>query len=128
MPSNQHQLGDVLRRERQRAQLTVRQLAETADLAPSSVSRIESGSIALPAPELLQRLARALGIDAEELYAPAGYLVPNGLPSLRPYLRAKYGMQDEAASRIEGYIQAVQDETTPSSSKEGRHDEGDRAT
>lgn len=127
MQPNQHQLGAVVRRERQRAHLTVRQLAETANLAPSSVSRIESGSIATPAPDLLQRLARALGIDAEELYAPAGYLVPNGLPSLRPYLRAQYGMADDAASRIEGYIQAVQDETTTTSLKEGRHDEGDRA-
>ena len=121
-----HALSTILRRERQRAHMTVRQLADSASVAPSSVSRIESGLVALPAPDLLQRLARALGIDVEELYAPAGYLAPNGLPSLRPYLRAKYGLADDAADRIEGYVQAVRDQTEQSSLKEGRH-EGDQA-
>lgn len=118
-----HALSIILRRERQRAHMTVRQLAENAGVAPSSVSRIESGSIALPTPDLLQRLARALRIDVEELYEPAGYLAPTGLLALRPYLRAKYGLADDAASRIEGYVQALCDQTEL---KEVRH-EGDQA-
>ena len=78
-PEDQYQLSAVLRfRERQRAHMTVRQLAEIAN-SPRRQYRGRTGSVALPTPDLLQRLARALGIDAEELYAPTGYLVP-GLP------------------------------------------------
>jgi transcriptional regulator with XRE-family HTH domain len=91
--------------------MTVRQLAETAAIAPSSISRIENGSVVMPTPDVLQRLARGLGIDVEELYATVGQPFPNGLPSLRPYLRAKYGLSEDVANRIEGYFQALRDET-----------------
>jgi protein involved in plasmid replication-relaxation len=40
-------------------------------------------------------------------YALAGYLVPEGLPELRPYLRAKYGLHDRAARQLDEYFQAL---------------------
>jgi transcriptional regulator with XRE-family HTH domain len=81
---NLHELGSLLKSERERAGLTVRQLADDAGLVPSTVSRLETGFIATPRPDHLQKLARALGIDVEELYAAAGYLTPGELPELRP--------------------------------------------
>jgi transcriptional regulator with XRE-family HTH domain len=123
---NLQQLSALLRGERQRAGLTVRHLAEVAGLVPSTVSRLESGLIATPRPEHLQRLARALGIDVEELYAAAGYLTPGALPELGPYLRAKYGLSDELASRIEGYVEAQLEGTNQQAGKEGQHYTGDK--
>jgi len=118
------QLSALLKGERERAGLTVRQLAEAAGLVPSTVSRLESGLIASPKPDHLQRLAQALGIDVEELYAAAGYLTEGALPELRPYLRAKYGLTDQQAGQIEGYLQALRDTNQPPG-EEGRHDRRD---
>jgi transcriptional regulator with XRE-family HTH domain len=126
VPSDLQQLGSLLKRERERAGMTVRQLADTAGLVPSTVSRLETGFIATPRPEHLQRLAQALAIDVEELYVTVGYLTPGALPELRPYLRAKYGLTDELANRVEGFVEAVRQETNQRV-KEGRHDTGDKA-
>jgi transcriptional regulator with XRE-family HTH domain len=118
------QLGSLLKRERERAGMTVRQLADAAGLVPSTVSRLETGFIATPRPEHLQRLAQALEVDVEELYAAVGYLTP--LPELRPYLRTKYGLTDEQANQIEDYLQTVKDTNQPPG-KEGQHGAGDKA-
>jgi transcriptional regulator with XRE-family HTH domain len=124
---NLQELGGLLKRERERAGLTVRQLADAAGLVPSTVSRLETGFIATPRPDHLQRLARALGIDVEELYAAVGYLTPGALPELRPYLRTKYGLTDQQAGQIEAYLQGLRDTSQPPG-KEGRHDTRDEAT
>ena len=47
----------------------------------------------------LERLAEALGIDPEELFAD--YPAPDKLPDMAPYLRAKFGMSDEAVAEAE---------------------------
>jgi transcriptional regulator with XRE-family HTH domain len=126
VPRDLQQLGSLLKRERERAGMTVRQLADVAGLVPSTVSRLETGFIATPRPDHLQRLARALGIDVEQLYVAVDYLTPGALAELRPYLRTKYGLTDEQASQIEGYMQAVRDTNQPPG-KEGQHGTGDEA-
>jgi transcriptional regulator with XRE-family HTH domain len=120
------QLGGLIKAERHRAGLTVRQLADEAGLVASTVSRLENGLIAEPRPTHLQRLAQALGIEVEELYIAAGHLTPDALPDLQPYLRAKYGLTDQQASQIEGYLQAVKDTNHPPG-KEGQDDARDQA-
>jgi transcriptional regulator with XRE-family HTH domain len=124
MPSGDlQQLSALLKRERERSGMTVRELAERAGLVLSTVSRLENGLVAEPRPNHLQRLAQALDIEVEELYAEIGYLPTGSLPGLRPYLRAKFGIGDADASQIEGYVQAIRDQATPP--KEGHHDPGD---
>jgi transcriptional regulator with XRE-family HTH domain len=124
--SDLQQLGSLIKRERERAGMTVRQLADAAGLVPSTVSRLETGFIATPRPEHLQKLAGALGIDVEEMYLTLGYLEPGALPELRPYLRAKYGLTDDLANRVEGFVEAVRQETNQRG-KEGQHGTGDEA-
>jgi hypothetical protein len=63
----------------------------------------------------------------EELYVTIGYLTPGSLPELRPYLRAKYGLSDELANRVEGFVEAMRQETNRGG-KEGRHDTRDEVT
>jgi transcriptional regulator with XRE-family HTH domain len=101
----------------------VRELAAKSGLTPATVSRLETGHIESPRPEHLQRLARALDVDIEEFYALAGYLMPEGLPELRPYLRAKYGLPERAAQQLDEYFQALRDQWT----KEETDERGDQA-
>lgn len=121
----ENQLSQVLRRERMRSGMTVRDLAEAAGIPSSTISRLETGDVLAPKPKQLQQLARALNIDVEELYATAGYLAISELPGLRPYLRAKFGLSDQALGQVEGYVQALRDQT--SEQEERKHD-GDKDT
>lgn len=125
---NLQELSQQLRRERARSGMTVRQLAEASGIHPATVSRLESGQIAKPQPDHLQRLARAFGIDVEDLYATAGYLAGDTLPELTPYLRAKYGLTPEKANEVDRFMRYIarDDETT---TKEGSHEPtGDTTT
>ena len=121
--SDLQQLGGAIRARRNRAGLTVRQLAEKSGLTPATVSRLETGQIEKPWPEHLQRLARAFDEDVEDFYALAGYLMPEGLPELRPYLRAKYGLSDRAVEQIDEYFQALRPQWSELA-KEGDHEGG----
>jgi transcriptional regulator with XRE-family HTH domain len=67
------ELGEYLREQRQNAKLTLRQLAEAADVSNPYLSQIERG-LKKPSAEILQSLAKGLRISAESLYVRAGIL------------------------------------------------------
>ena len=73
MASLPHDLGAYLREQRQHAKLTLRQLAEVADVSNPYLSQIERG-LKKPSAEILQSLAKGLRISAESLYVRAGIL------------------------------------------------------
>jgi len=100
-PHSTSKLGATIRRYREKASLSQRALARQAGLSHTTVIRIEGGEFGRPDPEKLARLADALEIDAEELYALAPY--PD-LPEMAPYLRTKYGMSDEAVAEAEAFF------------------------
>lgn len=66
-------LGEYLRAQRQQAQLSLRQLAELAEVSNPYLSQIERG-LRRPSAEVLQQIAKALRISAESLYVQAGIL------------------------------------------------------
>ncbi|MDP9821837.1 helix-turn-helix domain-containing protein [Nocardioides massiliensis] len=68
-------LGEYLRDQRQSAQLSLRQLAEQTGVSNPYLSQIERG-LRKPSAEVLQQLAKALRISAEQLYVHAGILRP----------------------------------------------------
>lgn len=71
MPSRK--LGDVVREAREARGLTQAQLAERAQIALSYVTLLEAGTQAgAPPRQILQRIARALGMRAEQLLKPEG--------------------------------------------------------
>lgn len=88
----QRELGRYIAKTREQRNMSLRALAEAADMSPSALSYIENGH-RLPQPDTLGKLAAALSIDWEDLYALAGYGRPSALPSFGPYLRSKYGDQ-----------------------------------
>ena len=69
-------LGDYLREQRMTAHLSLRQLAEQAGVSNPYLSQIERG-LRKPSAEVLQQIAKALRISAEQLYIRAGILSPD---------------------------------------------------
>src|SRR6476620_303997 len=69
------QLGDYLREQRTEARLSLRQLAEQVGVSNPYLSQIERG-LRRPSAEVLQQLAKALRISAEQLYVRAGIVSP----------------------------------------------------
>jgi transcriptional regulator with XRE-family HTH domain len=68
--------GDYLREQRVAAQLSLRQLAEQTGVSNPYLSQIERG-LRRPSAEVLQALAKALRISAEQVYVQAGILNPD---------------------------------------------------
>ena len=69
-------LGDYLREQRVSARLSLRQLAEQAGVSNPYLSQIERG-LRRPSADVLQQLAKALRISAEQLYIRAGIVSPD---------------------------------------------------
>jgi len=89
-PDEAKELGAVLRQQRKKLGLSTHQLAAQAGMRQSTITRIERGQFASPAPDKLARIAAVLGLSLADLYARAGYFVPDELPSFHAYLPAKY--------------------------------------
>jgi transcriptional regulator with XRE-family HTH domain len=77
-------LGEFIKSQREIASMSVRRLAELADVSNPYLSQIERG-LRRPSAEILQQLARALKISVEALYVRAGLLgdVADDAPSVR---------------------------------------------
>lgn len=92
-------LGAMLKKSREALGLSAREVADRSGMADSNVLRLEQGAIANPRPETLKSLADVLDLDLSDLYAAAGYIQPQGLPSFAPYLRSKYSGLPASAQR-----------------------------
>ena len=68
-------LGDYLKEQRVASRLSLRQLAEQAGVSNPYLSQIERG-LRRPSAEVLQQIAKALRISAEQLYIRAGIISP----------------------------------------------------
>ena len=70
-------LGEYLKEQREAAQLSLRQLAEQTGVSNPYLSQIERG-LRRPSAEVLQQLAMALRVSAEQLYSRAGIAQDDG--------------------------------------------------
>ena len=68
-------LGVFIKRQRELAQLSVRQLADLCGISNPYLSQIERG-LRTPSSMILQSLAKGLRMSAETLYAQAGMIDP----------------------------------------------------
>jgi transcriptional regulator with XRE-family HTH domain len=69
--SKHSDLGDFIRQQRERANLSLRRLADSAGISNPYLSQIERG-IRKPSAEILKRLSRALEVSANSMYSKAG--------------------------------------------------------
>jgi transcriptional regulator with XRE-family HTH domain len=70
-------VGEFIRRQRDLAQMSVRQLADVCGVSNAYLSQIERG-LRTPSSLILQSLAKGLRLSAETLYAQAGLMDPTG--------------------------------------------------
>jgi transcriptional regulator with XRE-family HTH domain len=68
-------LGDYLKEQRLASRLSLRQLASQAGVSNPYLSQIERG-LRKPSADVLQQIAKALRISAEQLYIRAGIVSP----------------------------------------------------
>jgi transcriptional regulator with XRE-family HTH domain len=68
-----HRVGEFIREQRTRNQISLRQLSALAGVSNPYLSQIERG-LRKPSAEILGQIAKALRISAEALYVQAGFL------------------------------------------------------
>ena len=96
-------VGEFIRAQRELANLSLRQLADIAQISNPYLSQIERG-LHKPSADVLKNLAAALKISAETMYAQAGLLDPEE--------RREGGPADvEAAIRLDARLSPDQKET-----------------
>jgi transcriptional regulator with XRE-family HTH domain len=72
-------LGDFLRAQRHLADLSLRQLADIANVSNAYLSQVERG-LYQPSAQVLKSIADALQLSAETVYEQAGLLDPDTAP------------------------------------------------
>jgi transcriptional regulator with XRE-family HTH domain len=102
MTAAKQTFGSMLRALRQERGLSLRALARAAEVDVAWLQRIET-SERRPSRDLIDRLAKVLGADAEQWQA----LATENLPRYGPYLRAKYDLPDEAVAELEAHFENV---------------------
>lgn len=96
-----------LRARRAALGLSMRQVGERTGLTKSTLSEIETGVNLSPQPDTLKKLAAGLELPISDLFVMADWLPADELPTLKPYLRAKYHQLDEQAiADIEAFAAA----------------------
>lgn len=107
-PPSPRTLAATVRKYRERAGLSIRQLAALAGLHHSYLARLENGDNDRPTPEVLQGIARALKIDAVKLLRFIGVKpAPAKLPAPRVYFRRAYHLNADEAAEAERQIENI---------------------
>ena len=75
--------GPALRREREKRGMGLRRLATLSGLSASYLSLIEHGHVPPPSRRMMNRLAKALGMNVDDLLASAGVIPDYVLEILR---------------------------------------------
>jgi len=119
------ELGRVLRQAREAKRFSARRLAAVAGVTHSFISKLEAAQFQTVSADNLAALARALGLPAEDLFALAGYRVPEGLPTFGPYLRARYGKElpEHAMGALDELFGALREKYSGSDSVDDEENE-----
>ncbi|HEU0087708.1 MAG TPA: helix-turn-helix transcriptional regulator [Pseudonocardiaceae bacterium] len=105
------QFGKHIRHLRKQRKLSIRGLANKAGIDSGALTRLEHGKVQAPQPHTLTALAAALQVPLADLFAMAGYVIPYDLPSIAPYLNARYSfLPEEARASVNDYLQGLIDE------------------
>jgi transcriptional regulator with XRE-family HTH domain len=91
------ELAELLRMSRARVDLTAREVARRAGVDEATVRLLERSRIKHPRVDTVRSIAEVLGIPLADIYALVHWLPEDELPSLRPYMRAKYAALPETA-------------------------------
>jgi transcriptional regulator with XRE-family HTH domain len=114
-------LGRYLEAARQEAGLSLRQLAEAADVQKTIVARLLRDDVKKPTPAILMRLATVLELRTSDLFLMAGLPIPTELPSVEALLRTEYDLPEDAVAEAKQQIEAIvaRYKATPNNREEG---------
>jgi transcriptional regulator with XRE-family HTH domain len=91
MPSRAtNALGEIIRQQRELAELSMRQFAELAGISNPYLSQIERG-LRAPSEQVLDSIAKTLKVSADMLYEQAGMRPPGEAPEDNAVLDAIAG-------------------------------------
>ena len=79
MPSRPSAIGEIIRQQRELAELSMRQFAELAGISNPYLSQIERG-LRAPSEQVLDAIAKTLKISSDALYEQAGVTPPGEEP------------------------------------------------
>jgi transcriptional regulator with XRE-family HTH domain len=103
--TKRNSFATLIQSRREELQLSIRELARRSNLDAGTLSKLESAQTR-PSADSIRALADVLKMPATELFTAAGYMTSGDLPSLRPYMRAKYqGLPDDAVAEVERFVQ-----------------------
>lgn len=100
-------LGSFVRQARERAGLSLRNLEAITGISRPTLNRLELDQVDHPSLDMLHRLANTLEVNSDDLFAFAGYRASDQLPSLAPYLRAKYQLPTAAVTEAQAALQRI---------------------
>jgi transcriptional regulator with XRE-family HTH domain len=103
-------IGEYIRRAREQKGISGRRLAATINMHHGYLARLEAGDYKRPSPEILERIAAALNLPYDDLFAITGQHAPSGLPGFVPYIRAKYEVDDETLLKLNAYFNRLREE------------------
>ena len=102
-------LAELIRTTRETAGLTLYALGEKSGVPRSRIFRIEAGETTNPGKDTMNRLAKALDIDAEALYEAHWKTNQQPLPGASTYLRSRYRLTPEQIKSVEKLIDSFGD-------------------
>jgi transcriptional regulator with XRE-family HTH domain len=80
--------GSYIRHKREEAGIPLREFAQRIDISPAYWSRIEREMEKPPKNELMQKAARVLGLDLDEVFIEASRLPPDMQQNVRGVVQA----------------------------------------
>jgi transcriptional regulator with XRE-family HTH domain len=80
-------LGEIIRQQRELAEMSMRQFAELAGISNPYLSQIERG-LRAPSQQVLDGIAKALKLSSDALYEQAGMTPPGAEPESNAVLEA----------------------------------------
>jgi transcriptional regulator with XRE-family HTH domain len=99
------ELAETVRQARQARGFTAREVARRAGVDVGVVTKLERCEIGQPRVENVRAIAVVLGIPLADIYARMHWLPATELPTLRPYMRAKYtNLTDADLAEVERFI------------------------
>jgi transcriptional regulator with XRE-family HTH domain len=117
-------LGQHIKQLRTSQGLSLREAGRRAGVDPTWWGRLEDGLYVSPDPRGISKVARALGVDAEELFVVAGLSTGHGLPSFTPYLRAKYDLPPHAVAQLEAHFELLNEKYQSKGETDDRNHRG----
>lgn len=100
-------LGLRLRQVREMREMTLRQVAEAAQISPAYLHKLERGEVNAPSPHVLHAISEVLKIPYSQVMQLAGYVVPSDSDAKENVLAHALSSEDlteEEAAALASYL------------------------